>query len=233
MKEIFHKLIILLISTAFTFFLWGRGVSIGETACEYALEEALKVTSLLKRKEALEGLIKRCEGDPEVNYQYAYTLERLRRYEDALRFYKRATELGPDNAKYYFGLGDVYRVLGRYSDALYTYEKGLRRSSGNRRVERYVKELREKVKESQGENYAKEKVPEEVKRPSLESKGVKRSPITLSFEQPYSGRIALSGLLNQMIKTRNIDDLMGKKALKELTRRKALDERYFIRSQVR
>ncbi len=233
MKDKINKPIILVILTALIFFLWVRGVSVGETACEYALEEALKVTSLLKKKETLEGLVKRCEGDPEVNYQYAYTLERLRRYEDAARFYKRATELGPDNAKYYFGLGDVYRVLGRYRDALYAYEKGLRRSSGNRRVERYVKELREKIKESQEENYAKEKVPEEVKRPSLESKGVKRPPITLSFEQPYSGRIALSRLLNQMIKTQNIDDLMGKKALKELTRRKALDERYFIRSQVR
>ncbi len=233
MKEIFHKPIILLIFTAFTFFLWGRGLSVGETACEYALEETLKVTSLLKKKEQLEGLVKRCEGDPEVNYQYAYTLERLRRYEDAARFYKRATELRPEKAKYYFGLGDVYRVLGMYKEALSAYEEGLRRSQGNRRVERYVNELRQKVKESHEEEYAKETVIEEEQRPGLESKGVKRSSVTLSFEQPYSGRIALSRLLNQMIKTQNVDALMGKQALKELTRRKALDERYFIGPQVR
>ena len=202
----------------------------------------------MKKKEALARLAKQCEDDPEVTYQYAYTLERLRKYREAARVYEKATKLGPENSKYYFGLGDVCRVMGKYKEALAAYEKGLEHSPGDRRVERYVAELREKVKKIEEQELAKKKIAQEEEKKRKEAmakvrpkptptpiptpKKIERPSITLTFERPYSGRISLAGVMKRIIETKKIDTRMGRRALTEFSRRKATDEKIFSKSQI-
>ena len=109
--------------------------------CSSMLKEAKETASLLQKRSLLESAVKQCPDNAEINYAYAYCLERLRKYPLALRYYHLATLLDPSVARYFFGLGDIHRVLDHPEEAVKAYKKGLKLEPGNKRILKYVAEL--------------------------------------------------------------------------------------------
>ncbi len=116
--------------------------SIRAADCEAILAQAKGERRLLKRRKILREAIKSCPQHAEINFQYGYILERLREYEDALQYYQNAVRLNTRAAKYYFGLGDVYKVLGNKAAAIDAYGKGLRFDPENERAQNTLATLR-------------------------------------------------------------------------------------------
>ena len=181
------------------------GPGFGATDCEAVKAAITKERSLLKQSEMLEGAIASCPDDPEINYKYGYVLERLRKYEEALTYYKAAAKLDKNVAKYHFGQGDIYLVLEDVRAAIKAYETGLRLEPENSRASRSLEAARvrlsgptetatarteapvvkETVDEAVAEASAVQKTPVPVKEPEVEKVAVK--PVngpTLKPEQP-------------------------------------------------
>ncbi|MFN7914653.1 MAG: OmpA family protein [Vicinamibacterales bacterium] len=78
----------------------------------------------------------------EVANDIGDTLEKLGRLEESATAYRSAIDQKPDWALPYFGLGDVYRALGRPDDALYWYENGLRYAPNDPATQAQVRALR-------------------------------------------------------------------------------------------
>jgi adenylate cyclase len=56
----------------------------------------------------------------------AYTLHRVGRQEEAIRFYKKAIRLNPHAPEWYFsGLGSCYRMMGQYEEAVREHKRNL------------------------------------------------------------------------------------------------------------
>ncbi|MDA3786234.1 MAG: hypothetical protein PF568_05020, partial [Deltaproteobacteria bacterium] len=68
-------------------------------------------TDILKLKELAHSGISDCPNDPIINFEYAYSMERFRKYREALKYYQLAAKLAPKYAKSYFGMGDMYMNL--------------------------------------------------------------------------------------------------------------------------
>lgn len=99
--------------------------------CALLLHDLSLLKGMMQRQEFLARAIKECPDDHQINYHYAYNLERLRRYDQALYYYEAAVRLQPDFAKGYFGLGDVYLALGKSKIAIDSFRKGLSLDPGN------------------------------------------------------------------------------------------------------
>jgi|GEM_PF-778439 len=99
--------------------------------CALLLHDLSQLTGMMQRQELLTLAIKECPDDYQINYYYAYNLERLRRYEQALDYYQAAVRLKPDFAKGYFGLGGVYLALGKNKTAIDAFNRGLSLDPGN------------------------------------------------------------------------------------------------------
>ena len=112
--------------------------------CALILEELSELKGLMKRQVFLKQAVKECPDDAQINYFYAYNLERLRKYDDALYYYEKAVSLGPDYAKSYFGLGDVYLMLGKPEAAILALEKGLAYDPENIWAKRSLKKAQER-----------------------------------------------------------------------------------------
>ena len=82
-----------------------------------------------------------CPEDAELLYSYAYSLERMRKYKEAIRQYERVTELDPSNAKVFFNMGDIYRNQEKKEEAIAAYEKGLSLVPDNARAQKRLREL--------------------------------------------------------------------------------------------
>jgi len=89
------------------------------------LHDLGKLKGMMQRQELLTRAITECPDDYQINYYYAYHLERLRRYDQALHYYEAAIRMQPDFAKGYFGMGDVYLALGKNKTAIDSFSKGL------------------------------------------------------------------------------------------------------------
>ncbi|MBU0728596.1 MAG: tetratricopeptide repeat protein [Proteobacteria bacterium] len=119
-------------------------VGIVEAAdCDAAFKSIRKERNLIKKKELLEGAIKQCPNDAEINYMNGYTLERLRNYDEALQYYKKAAKLDEKSAKYLFGMGDIYMVQGDSNAAIAVYEKGLSISPESKRAQKSLELARQ------------------------------------------------------------------------------------------
>lgn len=90
--------------------------------------------NLLKKRELLNHGLEICPQDAEIHYSCAYAAERLRKYDKAQRNYLKATELDSNYAKAYFGLGDIYMVLGNARSAVDAYDRGLSLAPKNKRA---------------------------------------------------------------------------------------------------
>ena len=110
-----------------------------------------KERNLLKKQKLLKQALKLCPDNAEIHYGCAYTAERLRKYEKAQSHYLKATEIDNKYAKAYFGLGDIYMVLGNAGSAIAAYEKGLQLVPKNRRAKAALEVARIKHKSEQGQ----------------------------------------------------------------------------------
>jgi tetratricopeptide (TPR) repeat protein len=118
-----------------------------------AVKKALKQERNLKKKrKMLADAVIQCPNDPIINYKYALSLERFRKYEKALGHYQKAVLFNPGMGKAYAGMGDVYIYLGLLDEAIEAYDKAVSIMPGsdrfNSRLARLVikrKALRGKV----------------------------------------------------------------------------------------
>ncbi|MGV1099734.1 OmpA family protein [Thiovibrio sp. JS02] len=124
--------------------------------CKAIAENLRKEQSLVKKRDLLAGAIKECAGDPEINYMYGYSLERLRKYDEALKYYNNTTALDKKNAKAFFSMADIYLIQDKVADAVAAYEKGLSLAPGDRRAEKSLESARIKLKALRGESVSSE-----------------------------------------------------------------------------
>lgn len=101
-------------------------------AVSFNIEELKAIKGPVAKLHYMEDRISSLSEDPEANYQYAYLLERFRRYEEALERYKEAIILAPNVAKYYFGAADVLMILNDNEGAENYYGKGLKFDPNNK-----------------------------------------------------------------------------------------------------
>lgn len=124
--------------------------------CKKIAEEISQERDLIARRDLLATAIKQCAKDPEINFMQGYSLERLRDYNNALRYYVTASTLDPKHAKAFFGLGDIYMVTDKVQNAVTAYEKGLGLDPGNKRAEKSLESARIKLKAQHGESVSSE-----------------------------------------------------------------------------
>lgn len=118
-----------------------------------------------------------CPDHSDLHCQYAYCLERLRKYEKALGYYIKASDLdGNKRADAYSGMGDVYIVLGNLEPAIEAYEKGLKQETGNQRAMRNLELARIKLKAQSGSHFT----PEEFTHVMTESKATSSTATALN-----------------------------------------------------
>ena len=124
--------------------------------CKKMAQEVSRERDLIARRDLLATAIKQCPKDPEINFMQGYSLERLRDYNDALRYYVTASTLDPKHAKAFFGLGDIYMVTDKAQNAVTAYEKGLSLDPGNKRAAKSLESARIKLKAQLGESVSSE-----------------------------------------------------------------------------
>ncbi|MFZ5760195.1 MAG: OmpA family protein [Thermodesulfobacteriota bacterium] len=93
--------------------------------CDGFVAELARLTGLLQRRDFLEKVIGRCPEDHRLHYAYGHTMERLRRYDEALLAYQKVVEIKPDCAEGYLAMGEVYLSLGKNDEALARLDQGL------------------------------------------------------------------------------------------------------------
>ncbi|MDR9501269.1 MAG: tetratricopeptide repeat protein [Desulfurivibrionaceae bacterium] len=107
-------------------------------------------TDILKLKELAHSGISDCPNDPIINFEYAYSMERFRKYREALKYYQLAAKLAPKYAKSYFGMGDMYMNLESPRDAAKAYQAGLSLQPDDKRAQNSLAEAQIKSKEQSG-----------------------------------------------------------------------------------
>ncbi len=122
-----------------------------DQTCKTLAVQIKRERNLLKKQTVIQKALKLCPDDAAIHYGAGYAAERLRKYEKALSYYLQASELDPEYAKAYFGLGDIYMVLGNAGSAIDAYEKGLQRVPQNKRARASLKVAKIKHKAEQGE----------------------------------------------------------------------------------
>lgn len=135
---------ILFLITFCSLFIIVSSTSFAGDKCSELLDKASKTVMLLSKRTILEKAVKICPDNPEINYQYAYCLERLRKYDEATTYYRKAVKLDKEkkSAKELFGLGDVCRMTGNLQEAVSAYEAGLRIEPGNKRAQASLREVK-------------------------------------------------------------------------------------------
>lgn len=143
-------------------FLLGPAAGVGQAADCKALAEAIgKERTLMTRKTMIEEAMKVCPRDAEIVYQQGYTLERLRKYDEALRSYKRALALDSDSAKVHFSVGDIQMIMKNYQEAAEAYESGLQHEPGDARAKGSLQDARKMYQEATGKTLVSSKTPPE------------------------------------------------------------------------
>lgn len=113
---------------------------------------------LLTRRDKLVQAVKQCPKNADINYMLGYSLERLRKYDEAVKYYLAATEANQKYAKAYFSLGDIYMSQDETASAAKAFEKGLKLEPGNERAKLSLAEATAKLKAAGGKNAAAEAV---------------------------------------------------------------------------
>jgi len=119
--------------------------------CAALLGHIRSQPSLLEKAKLLETASAKCPRDPAVAAEYAFALERLRNYPEALRQYRLAAELDPANGKAHIGVGDTLMLLGDTAGAVAAYEKGLALDTRNERARGALELARIKNRAQRGE----------------------------------------------------------------------------------
>lgn len=191
--------------------------------CGALLTAAGQEPGLLEQSQLLGEAVKACPKHAEITYKYGYSLERLRKYDEALEYYKRAARINAKTAKYYFGMADIYVIKKDVPAAIAAYEEGLRLEPKNSRARVSLEELAPAkaqvveappVKQTEPlpavKEVAEEKVKVEVavKTPSRSKEEVKISGPTLKLKTPGSTELAgLAAVLEKERAQQGKDDL--------------------------
>lgn len=123
----------------------------GKVDCDVVMQQIKLQRNILKQHALLQEALKNCTDNFHINYQYAYNSERLRKYDEALKYYLRASEIDSTSyAKVFFGIGDIYMVLGNSKEAVAAYEKGLDIEPNNQRKQKSLELARIKYKSETG-----------------------------------------------------------------------------------
>ena len=119
--------------------------------CSTIKDQIKKQRNLLKKQKLIDQALTLCPQDAEIHYRCAYAAERLRKYDKAQSNYLKATELDSNYDKAFFGLGDIYMVLGNAKSAIAAYERGLTLVPQNKRARSSLDLARIKHKAALGE----------------------------------------------------------------------------------
>ncbi len=87
--------------------------------------------------------------DPIVLYNIGTNYYNLGKYEDALRYYKKAVEIQPDFLDGLYQLGLAYLTTQRYQESIVAFEKYLQQDSESGRAEQvknFLTFLKTKIK---------------------------------------------------------------------------------------
>ncbi len=126
-------------------------VAAAEANCTSLKEQLHKERNLLKKRHMLTQAIASCPADAELHYMYAYSAERLRKYDNALKSYLETIAIDSGFSKAYFGLGDIYMVLGNAEAAIRAYEQGLALEPADTRARASLELARIKHKAASGD----------------------------------------------------------------------------------
>ena len=118
----------------------------GAADCLAIRKKIKQETDILKRRELIRDGLTNCPNDPVINFKYAYSLERFRKYDEALKHYQVATKLDPKYAKAYFGMGDMYLQVGDPHASVTAYQKGLSIDPSDKRAARSMQDALSKAK---------------------------------------------------------------------------------------
>ncbi|WP_224746897.1 OmpA family protein [Pelovirga terrestris] len=124
--------------------------------CDALRQSVQKERSLIKKQQLLDEAIQTCPNHAQLQYDKAFAQERLRRYDEALTYYLRATELDENFAKAYFGLADIFVVLGNLEPAIWAYQSGLALEPDNQRAAASLELARIKYRSEMGERITSE-----------------------------------------------------------------------------
>ncbi len=138
--------------------------------CDDLLDKASQTSILTKQIEIYKQAHEKCPDDAKVNYKYAFSLERLRKYDQALQFYNKAVLLDPSSATYLFGLADVCRMTDDVEGAVDAYQRGLEIQPNNKRAKKSLEAMQAKLA-------AMPKKAEPVPPPPPPPKPVKKEPV--------------------------------------------------------
>lgn len=145
-----HKLLHFILATCILALAISPSLA-SEQECSTIKIKIKKERNLLKKRDLLNKALEICPDDAEVFFSCAYAAERLRHYDKAQQYYLKATELDSHFSKAYFGLGDIYMVLGSTSAAIDAYQKGLDLVPQNKRARSSLKLAKIKNKSESGE----------------------------------------------------------------------------------
>ena len=119
--------------------------------CDQLRRSVQQERSLIKKQQLLDEAIQACPNHAQLHYDKAFAQERLRRYDQALTHYLRATELDENFARAYFGLADIFVVLGNLEPAIWAYQSGLALEPDNQRAASSLELARIKYRSEMGE----------------------------------------------------------------------------------
>lgn len=103
---------------------------------------------LFQKRELTKQGLQDCPNDAVINFTFAYSMERFRKYEEARNYYQTATRLDPKYAKAFFGLGDMHLQLNEPGKAVRAYEKGLKLQPNDKRAQNSLAEAKQAAKKA-------------------------------------------------------------------------------------
>lgn len=142
--KVWHIFLAILLCLSLT----GPAFAVDCSVIKKALKDELNVK---KKRKMLEDAIVQCPDDPVINYKYALSLERFRKYEKALGYYQKAVLGDPAMAKAHAGMGDVYIYLGLLDEAVDAYKNAVKYMPENERFKARYSRLSIKRKALRGE----------------------------------------------------------------------------------
>jgi len=138
MKKIIFTLLIIALTASQA---WGAD-------CLAVRKKIKQEKDMLQKRELTKQGLKDCPNDSVINFTYAYSMERFRKYEPALKHYKIATRLNPKYAKAFFGMADMYSQLRQPGKAVKAYERGLALEPANKRAQKSLAAAKKASKEA-------------------------------------------------------------------------------------
>lgn len=113
--------------------------------CDALLDKADQVSILTKQSQLYKQAQEKCPKNALANYKYAFSLERLRKYDAALKYYNEAARLDKNSAKYLFGVADALRMTNNIQGAVEAYQQGLKLQPNNVRAKKSLHVMLEKL----------------------------------------------------------------------------------------